>query len=258
MAPAAAERTEPVHCDHLVQVYRESVDLAEAAATFFATGFENGEPAVAIATAAHWPLVVERLARRGWAVDALEADGLLYARDAELTLAAIVDEQGPSERKFADVVGGLFAEVARREPGRRVRAFGEMVDVLVRRGEREAADTLEAYWNRLAHERNFTLLCGYRVDVLDSDAQLELLPQVYRAHAQVLPAADEERLEQAVRRAIVDVLGESDAEKVYAQAERAGTKAPVSHLALTWLGAHMPRTAERVLTAARSHAASAA
>jgi hypothetical protein len=257
MAPAAAERTEPVHHDHLVQVYRESVDLAEAAATFFAAGFENGEPGVAIATAAHWPLVVERLARRGWSADALAADGLLHVRDAELTLAAIVDESGPSERRFADVVGGLFDDVAGREPGRRVRAFGEMVEVLVRRDEREAADTLEAYWNRLAHERNFTLLCGYRIDVLDSVAQLDLLPRIYRAHAAVVPSADDRRVDDAVRRAVVEVLGESDAEKVYEQAKRQAVKAPASHLVLTWLGAHMPRAAERVLTAARSHAAAA-
>jgi hypothetical protein len=254
MARAEAERAEPVHRDHLVQVYREGVDLAESAATFFAAGFEQGEPAIAIATAAHWPLVVERLARRGWSLGALEADGLLHARDAELTLAAIAGGAGLSERKFEEVVGGLFTDVAGRVPGRRARAFGEMVDVLVRRGEREAADTLERYWNRLAHERNFMLLCGYRIDILDSRAQLELLPQVYRTHAGVLPAADEQRVEDAVRRAVVDVLGESDAETVYGHATRNGTKAPLSHLVLTWLGAHMPRAAEQVRAAARSYA----
>jgi hypothetical protein len=242
------------HRDHLVQVYREAVELAEAAATFFSAGFESREPAVAIATAAHWPLIAERLARRGWNPHKLEADGLLHVRDADLTLQAILDEGGrPSARKFDDVVGGLLRDVTGRMPKRRVRAFGEMVDLLVDRGERLDADVLERYWNELAAELNFGLLCGYKLDLLDDDSQIGLLSQIHRSHAEVLPSGDEDRFAVAVDRALVEVLGEADKQKVYAQIGNAGVKAPAPQLALMWLSAHMPRAAAKVLAAARRY-----
>jgi KaiC/GvpD/RAD55 family RecA-like ATPase len=246
------------HCDHLVQVYARSVDLAEAAATFFAAGFEAGEPAVAIATAAHWPLIAERLARRGWAPDHLQADGRLRVRDAEVALESISDDEEPSAAKFRELVGGLLHEVARQDPRRRVRAFGEMVDVLVQRGDHRAADVLERYWNELAEQRNFTLLCGYKVDRFDPTAHSTLLPQIYRSHAQALALPDEDRFAGAVERALVEVLGESDARTVYARVSQNRGKAPESQLALMWLTAHMPRAAAQVLTLARDHYAGSA
>ena len=42
-----------------------------------------------------------------------------------------------------------------------LRAYGEMVDVLWRRGEKSAALRLEELWNELQARRSFTLLCAY-------------------------------------------------------------------------------------------------
>jgi hypothetical protein len=248
---------ETPHCDHLVQVYSRSVDLAEAAATFLAVGFESSEPAVVIAAAAHWPLIAERLARRGWQSEELEAEGRLHVHDAAATLEALSDENEPSASKFRDVVGGLIDEVSRQNPHRRVRAFGEMVDLLAHRGDPSAADLLEAFWNELAAQRDFTLLCGYKVERFDFEAQAALLPQIYRSHARVLPLPDEERFAAAVERALVDVLGEADARSVYARVSGSEGKGPESQLALMWLNAHMPRTATQVLARARDHYADA-
>jgi hypothetical protein len=249
----------PTHrCDHLVQVYRDHADLADSVATFFGAGFEAGQPAVAVATAAHWPAIAQRLGARGWDVAELQAEGVLHVRDAHETLAAITDDKAPSERKFNDVVGGLLDDAAGTDRNRTLRVFGEMVDILVRRGERTAADTLESYWNDLGARRPFTLLCAYEVDLFDLQEQISLLPQVYRSHTHVLPAADEERMEAAVTRALAEVLGETNAAKVYAQAVRKDGTAPASHLALMWISAHMPRTAEEVLAVARVRYADAA
>jgi hypothetical protein len=245
-------------CDHLVQVYREPVDLAEAVAAFFGAGFQAGEPTLAVVTAANWPIISERLEKRGWRVAELEAEGALHVRDAHETLASISDERRPVQRKFNDVVGSLIDVAAGGDTKRPVRAFGEMVDILVRRGDRTQADILEDFWNELREKKNFALLCGYKVDVFDLHAQISLLPQVYRTHTHVLPGADADRMEVAVGRALADVLGEDDAQKVYAQAQRNDQAVPLSHLALLWISAHMPRTAEEVLAAARLHFAEAA
>jgi hypothetical protein len=250
---AISQRLEAPHCDHLVQVYSQSVDLADAAATFLASGFDSKEPAVVIATAAHWPLIAERLARRGWQTDTLETNELLHIRDAELLLDAVTDKGAPSASRFREVVGGLLHDAAKRHARRRVRAFGEMVDVLVRRGEHTAADTVERYWNELASQSNFTLLCGYKLDLFDPEVQQALLPQIHKSHARVLPLRDEEMFSATVEQALNEVLGESDATKVLARVSAESTDAPTSQLTLMWLSAHMPHAATRVLALARSH-----
>jgi hypothetical protein len=141
-----------------------------------------------------------------------------------------------------------------------VRVFGEMVDLLCRRGDGLAADELEALWNELGTRRHFTLLCGYRLDLFDRDVQVRLLPQVYRSHTQVVSASDAERLEAAVQSALTAILGEEDAQKVYARVARRRRDAhvPASQLALMWVSAHMPRAAEEILASAHERYAAAA
>ena len=59
----------------------------------------------------------------------------------------------------------------------------------------------------MARRRSFSLLCGYRIDVFDRDAQLSVLPEICRSHSHVLPAGDPERLERAVDAALAETLG---------------------------------------------------
>lgn len=238
-------------CGHIVQVYREGMELAEAVAVFLSAGFARDEPAVAVVTAAHLPLITARLEKRGHDVGALESSGLLFTADAEVTLAAISEDGVPSGQRFVEIIGGLLDRADAARPGRKVRVFGEMVDLLCRRGEEDNAEVLERLWNRLGERRSFSLLCGYKIDVFDRRVQTALLPRIYRSHSEVLPAPEPERMERAVDAALSEVLG-ADAEKVYA---RAGDRdqIPRPEAALLWVSAHMPRTAERVLASARTH-----
>lgn len=246
-------------CDHLVQVYRDRHELADSVALFLGSGLTAGEAAVAVASAAHWPDIAQRLEGRGWDAGVLERSGRLVRADAESTLEAICEDGTPSLRRFTPVVGGLLDRAA-GEPARRVRVFGEMVDILCRRGQAAAADSLEGMWNRLAGGRRFTLLCGYRVELFDVDAQVNLLPRIYHAHSRVLPPNDPARLERALDDALVQVLGDADARKVHGHVARQerDDRVPSAQLALMWISAHMPVTAERILDAARANYLNAA
>lgn len=243
-----------VPCDHLVQVYRETHELAESVATYLGAGLQAGEPAVVVAAAAHWPLMAKRLSHRGWDPAEAQSDAMLLLADADETLAAILEDGRPGARRFNVIIGGLIDRAAAVSVNGRVRVFGEMVDLLCRRGEPEAADALEALWNRLALRKQFSLLCGYKVDLFDRVAQVELLPRVYRAHSHVLPGGDSARMEGAVEHALATVLGEADAKKVYGQVARQvrDERIPAAQVALMWVTAHMPRAAERVLDCART------
>jgi hypothetical protein len=85
----------------------------------------------------------------------------------------------PDPQLFEENVAALLAGLADRFPGRTVRAFGELVDLLCERGQPGAAAALEDLWNELAQRHRFSLLCGYR----QHDGTL---PQIRRSHARVL------------------------------------------------------------------------
>jgi len=241
--------------DHAVQIYDDPGDLAESVAVYLGAGFAQGEPGVAIATPEHTRLFATALAGRGWDTAELEAQGMLSVLSAEKTLDVICEEGMPSGARFAQVVGGLFDEIAARRSGKRIRAVGEMVDLLSQRGRHAAAMKLEDHWNELALTRNFSLLCGYRLDVFDAAAQLIQLPGVCKAHSHVHPAADPARLARAVDRALAEVLGPDEAEKVYLSVGESirEKRVPLPQLTLMWISEHMPSRAESVLAASRAH-----
>lgn len=246
--------------EHLVQVYRETSELAAAASHYLAAGLGLAQPAVVVATAAHRHAIAAALDRLGWDVDALSARGMLLLADAEETLATILDEDGkPSYRRFTGVIGTLLDRADEAAPGASVRVVGEMVDVLTRAGKHAEADALEGLWNRLGAHRRFSLLCAYRVEPFDRDTQLVLMPSICRSHSRMLPLADGDRVERALDAALVAELGETAALKVWAHARKHthSDAIPVAQAALLWLSSHMPRAADRVLAGAQSRFAAA-
>jgi DcmR-like sensory protein len=237
---------------HAVQVYEDEASLADVMAEYLARGLDRGEPAVVVATHGHWSACAAALARRGWDAARLERSDLLFLTDARATLAALIVDGAPDRNRFADVVGGLVSAAEERFPGRPIRAFGDMVDVLCARGNRRAAVALEALWNDLLRLHSCSLLCAYGLDVFDRAAQAMVLPDICVAHTHVRPSADPDRLEQAVAAALDDAL-RADTGKVYALADAEHGESPVSssQRALMWLSANMPAHADRVLVAAR-------
>lgn len=239
---------------HAVQVYREVSELANSVTRYLAVGFDLGEPAVVIATPQHSTYFEEQLAESGWDRARIDQHGLLVRADADTVLAAIMDGGRVSAERFETVVGGLLDQAGARFPKRRVRAFGELVDLLCEREDPTGAAELEELWNRLARRRSFSLLCVYRVDVFDRDAQVSILPAICRSHSHVLPADDPARLEWAVDAALEEALGQR-AGQVYALlgAELRRKQVPLAQLALMWISSQMPRSAEQILASARAH-----
>lgn len=238
---------DPEPADHAVQIYREPEELARSVGAYLAAGLARGEPAVVIATPEHRSLVSAELPSD-------ETERLVRWLDAEETLAALLVDGRPDPDRFELVVGGVLDEVAEQFPDRLVRAFGEMVDLLARRGDRTAAVELERLWSHAARTRRFSLLCAYRADPFAVDEQVSLLPSVCAAHSPMLPAADPERFQRAVDAALYETLGPDDASRVYrsiAGAVAMEPGVPVAQHALMWVSANMPARAEIVVAEAQ-------
>jgi hypothetical protein len=83
---------------------------------------------------------------------------------------------------------GMYEVIRRACRGRldcTIRIYGEMVDVLWKNGQQEAAIDLEMLWNQLAITHAFSLLCGYAMGHFYKDAQFQ---DICRQHTHVVSA----------------------------------------------------------------------
>jgi PAS domain S-box-containing protein len=149
---------------HIVQFYARDDELADTAADFMGEGLAAGDVVVAIAVETHAQAFRDHLQSRGFAVEEACAKGRLLFLDAISTLSRFLRDDEPDPQLFDSVVGQLVREAVARADGARVRAYGEMVDVLWQRGARNGAVRLEELWNDLRARHSFTLLCAYAVD----------------------------------------------------------------------------------------------
>jgi MEDS: MEthanogen/methylotroph, DcmR Sensory domain len=244
--------TEP--SGHAVLVYRDAGELAAAVAAFVTAGLDDGEPTLVVVTNAHWARIEEALAVLGWDEQRVRRSGLLLHADAGATLAGLLEDGRATLAGFERAVTKQIDELDERFPGRRLRVFGEMVDLLARLGAVDESQALEELWNDAAQTRDMLVLCGYQLDVFDRETQLGILPGICRTHSHVRPAADPERMQRAVDAAIDEELGER-AGQLYAMVgdQIRQRRVPASQLALMWVSANMPMVADRILASARTH-----
>jgi hypothetical protein len=147
---------------HFVQFYRDDSELIEALRSFVADGVWRFERVLIIATPEHRALLEERLQRKQLDLGSLESTRQVTVIDARECLRRFIVNGRPDGPRFFATVGEDVRQ--RIGAGRRLRAFGEMVDVLWRDGNREGALELEALWNDLGRDYSFTLFCAYATD----------------------------------------------------------------------------------------------
>ncbi len=245
--------TQPRVGHHMVQIYQDEQFLAAAVSYFAAEGLRRGEAVILVATAQHQELFTEHLSQLGCDVPTAIQQQQLYFVEAQAMLGAFMQDGMPQWAAFEESVGSLIREAQLSFPT--VRAYGEMVNLLWQKGEREAANNLEAFWNRLAQHQSFSLLCAYYLDPLTADAYDGSLQCICNSHSHLIPSDDYELLDTAVSEAGQEILGDSLVEmlKLLAASHPLSTQMPPAQATLLYLSNNMPLTTEKVLSQARRH-----
>jgi signal transduction histidine kinase len=187
--------TRPAQQNHIVQFYEDDTFLAEVVGRFVGAGMGAGEPIVIIATGAHREMFEQRLEDKGFHVARTRITGQLTMLDASETLAQFMVGREPDPQLFASVVGGVLNKIASRSCHARIRAYGEMVDLLWKAGNPEGAIRLEELWNNLGKEHDFSLLCAYGMGNFEAAADGHPFHAVCKSHSHVIPT---ERYSQIV------------------------------------------------------------
>jgi hypothetical protein len=195
----------PTRGRHLAQLYSEDEVLVRVVGDFAATGLRQGEGIVLIATPDHRAAIIRNVEDQGFTLGVLARRRQLIVLDAGETLAALRLGRASVGTRFETVIGGAV-RACQRAGFERIRAFGEMVDLLHRQSI-EAALQLETLWSDLVEARGFTVLCGYGIDAFDPWTYRGLLQRVSAAHSHLAPVEDCASLDYAVDCAYLDVFG---------------------------------------------------
>ena len=171
--------------EHFVQFYRDDAVLIDSMSRYVHQGLMDGAGVIVIATAAHTQAMQARL--QADAVDTAKAldEARLHLLDAERTLAKLMVDGTPDPALFSAHVGTLVARTAHQH--RRVVAFGEMVGLLWKQGQTNAAVALEQLWNELSRQQPLTLFCAYSTLDCAGSQHTVLLDAVCASHTRVLP-----------------------------------------------------------------------
>ncbi len=165
-APWNDRLAEPLSKEHLVQVYKDDRVLIEAVALYAGRGLGKGEAVIVVATEPHRKAVAARLQVAGFEVEDLQAWGQLRLLDAERLLARFLADGRIQPAQFRATLGELFASVRGDGRFRKIRVYGETVDLLWRWNHPATRD-LEELWNEVIQLHSVSLLCGYRIEAAE-------------------------------------------------------------------------------------------
>ena len=177
-----------VHRDHIVQFYEREETLVETVAEFLAEGLRAGERGLVFATGEHREAFRFRLAALGVDVGAACRRGQLTLLDARAALDSFMAGAAPDAGLFHRHVGEPVARALDAGVGSRARAYGEMVDLLWRDGNAQAAIRVEELWNDLSFDDGLSLLCAYAMGNFYREDQANGFDAVCRQHGRVIPA----------------------------------------------------------------------
>lgn len=145
--------------DHVVQIYEKDDDLLDLLENFVTGGIKSNDSVIVIATAAHLQLLEDRLQIYGLDTEALISDDQYILLNADRALARFMVNDWPDEILFMDFVSEITKKA--RKNNRNLRAFGEMVAILLAKGYKEATIRLEYLWNKFFEKETLCLFCAY-------------------------------------------------------------------------------------------------
>ncbi len=171
--------------NHIVQVCQDETSQAEMLTQYVMEGLENSEGIVIIARPALRKAVISKMKEIDLDAQVLKSEGKIKFFDAEFLLSGFLIDGVLDEQAFQQFVASPV--LAMQLKYGKVRAFGEMVDVLWKDAQQDLAIELEGWWGELCDKHSFMLLCTYLLDSLDPNNYENSLERICKCHTHLLP-----------------------------------------------------------------------
>lgn len=202
--------------EHIAQIYSHDTVLIESLRMFTTHGLSRGETVFLVVTPSHRDLLLQQLKADGVDVGRLQHDGRLLLLDAAELLASFMRDGMPDDTFFRMSVDEVVERLTLRGGHRKVRVFGEMVDLLWKSNQ-PAAIRLEQMWNDLIQGSDASLFCAYSTSHV-----YEIFPDALRTpHSHIITSAMTESSGDAIVGHTLDrriVYWNRGAEQIYGYA----------------------------------------
>lgn len=167
--------------EHFVQFYEQEELLLKNIKSFIGAAVRHGDSAIVICTPVHKTALESLFVQEN--IDIHTASFIWL--DAEETLAQFMVDGWPNRELFRKTIGGVLAKASKKN--RPVRAFGEMVALLVAQGNKAGAIHLEKFWNEIAYDHSLTLFCAYPMHCFDCrDSFEEISKEIRHQHSSAI------------------------------------------------------------------------
>ena len=203
--------------DHLVQLYQDQEFLNRAVCRYARAGLVSGEGVILFSTHTHWNAFRPRLEAEGLDVHAAQERGQLTVVDADELLPRFMRGAMPDPATFNVVVGDIIGRARAGASNQKVRAWGEMVNVLWERGDIAGSMNLEDLFDQLNKIVNIVMFCSFLMDNFNGDVHEAMLPRLGTNHSHLIPVEDYARLERAVDDALRETVGPDEARVLESQ-----------------------------------------
>lgn len=170
---------------HLVQFFDSQHETVSCVGRYAFAGLIGGEGIFIIGTEADNKTIEMTLARLEFDIEVAKKSKQLILLDAHATLAHLMLGKVVDRDLFFQYIGSLVEQMSFSFP--LIRAYSEMVNILMLDGNFEAAIVLENLWNELGKTRSFSLLCGYKASLFTSEYENSVKATVCSAHTHVVP-----------------------------------------------------------------------
>ena len=197
--------------DHIVLLYQDQDFLSRAVCRFAGAGLANGEGIMLFPTLTHWNAFRPRLEAEGVDVHAAQERGQLTVVDADEILPRLMRDAMPDPPAFRRAFGDVLGRARTGGSYQKVRAWGEMVNVLWERGDIAASMNLEDLFDQLNKTIDIAMFCSFLMDNFNGDVHERMLPRLGTNHSHLIPVEDYARLERAVNDALRETVGPDEA-----------------------------------------------
>lgn len=195
-----------VASNHVVQVCQNEALQAETVTQYIKEGLLKDEAVIVIARPALRKAVIAKMYALDLDVQAFKSQGQIKFLDAEFLLSGFWIDGELDEQSFHQLVG-IPIKTLKLQYGK-VRAMGEMVDILWKQGQHDTAMQLESLWNNLFQQQEFSRLCTYLLDSLDPNTYDESLERICQCHTHhFISVENYDSLQPATSDAVRDLFG---------------------------------------------------
>lgn len=149
---------------HVIHFYEDERSFLDVLTGYVGAGINAGETVIIIATSSHLHELNNRLLAHGIHLKALLKEKQYIPVVAEELLAKFMVNGMPDAILFEKELGQLLKYA--RNSHQHIRAFGEMVALLLSENNVKATLALEGLWNKVCQKYRLSLFCAYPSELL--------------------------------------------------------------------------------------------